>query len=37
VSFSATPFGQLPVLTVDGKKVAQSNTIARFIAREVGK
>lgn len=28
-----TPFHQLPVLEVDGKVIAQSNAIARFLAR----
>jgi len=27
------PFGQLPILEVDGVKLSQSNTIARFLAR----
>jgi len=31
-----TPFGQLPYLEVDGKPLAQSLTIARFIARKHG-
>lgn len=30
------PFGQVPVLEVDGKLLAQSYAIVRFIAREHG-
>uniref|UniRef100_A0A1I8I5G0 glutathione transferase n=1 Tax=Macrostomum lignano TaxID=282301 RepID=A0A1I8I5G0_9PLAT len=32
-----TPFGQLPVLTINGKtKISQSHTIARYLGREHG-
>ncbi|XP_053390457.1 probable glutathione S-transferase 7 [Mercenaria mercenaria] len=32
----SAPFGQLPILHVDGKRLAQSGAIARFLAREFG-
>ena len=36
--FSAgiAPFGQMPLLEVDGTIIAQSMAIARFVANEVG-
>ncbi|XP_053402893.1 probable glutathione S-transferase 7 [Mercenaria mercenaria] len=36
LGISAAPFGQLPILHVDGKRLAQSGAIARFLAREFG-
>ena len=36
VNYSDTPFGQLPNLEVDGKVLAQSFSIARFLAKEHG-
>jgi len=32
----STPYGQLPVLTVDGVEIAQSMTIARYCANKYG-
>lgn len=32
----ATPFGQMPLLEVDGKQVHQSLAIVRYIAKRVG-
>ena len=34
---SGTPFGQLPLLEVDGTTLCQGNVIARYLAEEVGK
>ncbi len=34
---SDSPFGQLPFLDVDGKRLAQSNAISRFLAAQFGK
>lgn len=30
------PFGMLPVLEIDGQMVAQSNAVARYLARQNG-
>lgn len=32
----ATPFGQMPVLEVDGKKINQSTAICRYLAKQHG-
>lgn len=31
-----TPFGQVPMLEIDGKKINQSTAIARYVAKQVG-
>lgn len=31
-----TPFGQLPILEIDGVRICQSNTIARYLANKYG-
>ena len=33
-SFSETPYGQMPVLTVDKTMINQSGAICRYLARE---
>jgi glutathione S-transferase len=33
---SATPFGQLPVLEIDGKKYTQSFSVARYLGHKYG-
>jgi len=32
--FPAMPYGMLPVLEMDGKPIAQSNAVARYLARK---
>lgn len=34
--YIATPFGQCPILEVDGKQLVQSHAIARYLARQHG-
>ena len=36
-TFSAMPFGSLPVLEVDDVKIAQSFAIASYLAKQFGK
>ena len=36
LQFIGMPFGQIPVLEVDGEVIAQSTSIARFLAKEFG-
>jgi glutathione S-transferase len=36
ILFTETPFGQMPILHVDGKVLAQSMTIARYLAKQHG-
>nr|QCX41803.1 glutathione S-transferase [Pagiophloeus tsushimanus] len=33
---SETPFGKLPILEIDGKRVSQSVAIARYLAKQFG-
>ncbi|VDM69938.1 unnamed protein product [Strongylus vulgaris] len=33
---SEMPFGQMPVLEIDGQQLAQSHAIARFLAKRFG-
>lgn len=34
--YTVTPFGHVPILEVDGQVLAQSNTIARYLAKKHG-
>lgn len=36
IIISGMPFGMLPVLEIDGKAVAQSNAVARYLAKQYG-